>query len=108
MTTEPEAAPPDSGLELLELLALALGLLLLDELELLEHAATAARVIAAMAAIPPVAAVLLRIWFSFRMGFPYSVLLSFGLPAQAGRDHQPAEYGEKGQHENGEHHHEQR
>jgi hypothetical protein len=56
-------------LELVDLL-LALALeLLLDELEPLEHAATAARVIAAMAAIPPVA-VLVRIWFSFRMGFP--------------------------------------
>jgi hypothetical protein len=68
MTTEVEL-PPDSGLELPEPLALAL-LLLLDELALLEHAATAARVMAAMAAIPPVAAVLVRIWFSFRMGFP--------------------------------------
>jgi hypothetical protein len=67
--------PGDSGLELLVLLALALALLLLDELELLEHAATAARVMAAMAAIPPVA-VLVRIWSSFRMGFPYSVLPS--------------------------------
>ena len=71
-TTEVELPPEDSGLELL---ALALALLLLDELELLEHAATAARVMAAMAAIPPVA-VLVRIWFSFRMGFPYSVLPS--------------------------------
>jgi hypothetical protein len=74
MTTELVLPPGDSGLELLVLLALALALLL-DELELLEHAATAARVMAAMAAIPPVA-VLVRIWFSFRMGFPYSVLPS--------------------------------
>jgi hypothetical protein len=61
MTTVPEAAPPDSGLELLLAGAALVAGLLAEVLELellLEHAVTAARAATVTAASPAVAAVL--------------------------------------------------
>jgi hypothetical protein len=64
-TTEPDAPPPDSGLdpELVLVLALAAAELgALDELEeLLEQPATAARAMAVTAAIPVAVAILVTI-----------------------------------------------
>src|SRR5580693_831743 len=74
-TTEPDAPPPDSGLEpelaLVLVLALAAAELgALDELEeLLEQPATAARAMAVTAAIPVAVAILVTIVF-LPFGFP--------------------------------------
>jgi hypothetical protein len=83
MTTEPEVPPGDRGLELPLAVALALaglvalllaGLLGAELLELellLEHAVTAARATAAIAASPAVAAVLFCISFPFERVFAF-------------------------------------
>src|SRR5215472_9983260 len=102
-TTLPELPPWDSGLLPLEL-APAAGLD--DELEPLEHAATAARATAARAAIAPVAPVLVRIWVSFRTVYLFGSA-GLCLAAEAGRDHEPVQDGEEPQYEDGEHDDEQ-
>ena len=76
MTTVPEAAPDDSGLEALLVVAVPLAAVLAGlvaevlELELLlEHAVTAAR--AATAASPAVTAVLIGISYPFERVFVF-------------------------------------
>jgi hypothetical protein len=95
-TTEPDAPPPDSGLdpEVLEALELALALAdvgaagLLEELdELLAQAVTAARAMAVTTASPLAVAILVLIYgFPFGRVFPFpfwcwsSLLVAPGLP----------------------------
>src|SRR5580693_2110558 len=103
-TTEPDAPPPDSGLEpelaLVLVLALAAAELgALDELEeLLEQPATAARAMAVTAAIPVAVAILVTIiYVPFRCTRHWwSILLVIpARPAQPRRDEQSGQQGEQ-------------